>query len=108
MHIQTTSSIKRPVQAHFRKYPRASIYTSFKKYRHQERYSSIADFPLICAIVLAVAEIGIKPNIFSIKRIFSGSPDLKGQKIMCALLIKDAMRAFYKANSSSKEGKKFS
>lgn len=103
MVVQTLTQIKKPVQRHFKKYPKASIYSSFRKYRKQEQYSVIADSPLLSAIVYAVAELGIKPNETSIKRVFRNSSELRGQVRVCATLIDDAMRAFYEAKSISKE-----
>lgn len=98
MQFQTLNNIKTPVQRHFKKHPNSSIYSCFKKYRNQDQYSLIADYPLLSAITQAITEIGIKPNVHSIRRTFRSSIDLKGQNNVCTSLIESAMRSFYKAN----------
>ncbi len=106
MQFQTLISIKKPVQRHFRTHPNSSIYSCFKKYRSQDQYSFVADYPLLSAITHAVTEMGIKPSIYSIKKTFRSSVDLKGQNTVCASLIESAMRSLYKASSDCKESKR--
>lgn len=108
MLFQTLNNIKKPVQRHFRTHPNSSIYSCFKKYRNQDQYSLVADYPLLSAITHAIAALSIKPNTHSIKRAFRSSMDLKGQKNVCDSLIESAMRSFYKANPDFKESKKLS
>lgn len=101
MKIYTLDPIKKPLQRHFRKHPKASIYSAFKKYRKVEKYKMFGDYPLISLITFTVAELGIKPSEISVKKALRISKDLKGRSTVSKQLLEGAMQTYFEAKKPS-------
>jgi hypothetical protein len=87
MIIQDLESVKPTIQAHFKRYPNASISAMFRRVRKSPRVSFFGDYPLISLIVTTANDMGIVVSRPALRRACRLTKELKGKVLMVDQLL---------------------